>query len=78
MRRGGIASLLLAGLAAYGYYKYSKMSADEKDKLMQKGKKFVDDNLGSLKNMFGQKTQNATAGAGAGAGSYRGDGSAQG
>jgi hypothetical protein len=76
MRRGGIASLLLAGLAAYGYYKYTKMSAEEKDKLMEKGKKFVDDNLGSLKNMFGQKTQNATASAGAGG--YRGDGSAQG
>ena len=40
-------SLLLAGLAAFVYYKYSKMSPDEKNKLVDnlkaKGKKFYDE-----------------------------------
>ena len=65
--KGGIASLLLAGAAAYGYYKYSKMSDEEKRQLLEKGKKFVNDNLGVLKNMFGQKHNPQTAGAGASA-----------
>ena len=71
--KGGITSLLLAGAAAYGYYKYSKMSEDEKRQLMEKGKKFVNDNLGGLKNMFGQKGGAQTAGAG-----YGTDGASQG
>ncbi|MER3497579.1 MAG: hypothetical protein C4308_02520 [Chitinophagaceae bacterium] len=49
--------LLLAGLAAYRYYKYSKMNAQEKRDLKDKAKRFVDDNLGSLKNVFGKKSQ---------------------
>lgn len=53
--RKGITPLLLAGLAAFGYYKYSKMSEEEKNNLKEKGKKFFDENLGGLKNMFGQK-----------------------
>ena len=54
MGRRGL-SLLIAGLAAYGYYKYSKMSAQEKNDLKEKGKKFVDENLGGLGNIFGKK-----------------------
>ncbi len=42
-------SLLLAGLAAYAYYKYSKMTPDERrsmlDGLKEKGKKLVDQYL---------------------------------
>jgi hypothetical protein len=53
MRRG-IAPLLLAGLAAFGYYKYSQMSDEQKNDLKEKGKKFMDDNLGGIKNLFGQ------------------------
>lgn len=33
-----VAPLLLAGLAAFGYYKYSKMTEQEKKDLMDKGK----------------------------------------
>lgn len=55
-RKGGLGPLLLAGLAAFGYYKYSKMSEQEKKDLVNKGKKFVDDNLGSLKNTFNKAT----------------------
>ena len=57
-----VAPLLLAGLAAFGYYKYSKMSEQEKKDLLNKGKKFMDDNLGSLKDVFGQKTAQAGGG----------------
>jgi hypothetical protein len=60
MGRKGL-GLLLAGLAAYGYYKYSKMNSQEKSDLKNKAKKFMDDNLGNLGNVFGKKakTQNA-------------------
>ncbi len=62
MARRGLGPLLLAGLAAFGYYKYSKMSELEKQDLKNKGKKFVDENLGQLKDAFGKKgnTQQAS------------------
>ncbi len=53
-RKPGLGSLLLAGAAAYGLYKVSKMSAEERSDLLNKGKKLVNDNLGNLKNSFGQ------------------------
>ena len=46
--------LLLAAAAAYGYYKYSKMSAEEKSNLMAKGKDFVNKNLGGLDELLGK------------------------
>ena len=61
-RRPGFGSLLLAGLAAFGLYKYSQMSEEEKRNLKEKGKKMVDENLGSLKNMFGGSQQAGTTG----------------
>jgi hypothetical protein len=64
MARPGLGSLLLLGAAAYGAYRYSKMSDQQKKDLVSKGKKFVDDNVGGLKGAFG-KRQNATAGNGA-------------
>ena len=47
--------LIIAGLAAYAYYKYSKMSAEEKksmvNNLKEKGKKLYDQYMpGSVKN----------------------------
>jgi hypothetical protein len=71
-RTPGIGSLLLLGAAAFGAYKYSKMSDQQKRDLKDKGKKFVDENLGSLKNVFGQKGQTQTAGS-----SYGQNGSTQ-
>jgi hypothetical protein len=52
--------LLLAGLAAYGYYRYSKMSAGEKEKLVgglkEKGRKFYDEKVPqNIKDLFGEK-----------------------
>lgn len=55
MQRKGI-GLLLAAAAAYGYYRYSKMTPEQKNNLRQKGKDFMDKNLGGLKNLFGKKT----------------------
>ena len=51
----GIGSLLLLGAAAFGAYKYSKMSDQQKKDLVNKGKKLVDENLGSITNVFGKK-----------------------
>lgn len=59
-RKSGLGQLLLLGAAAFGAYKYSKMTEDQKSDLKNKGKKFVDENLGQLKNVFGQKGKAAT------------------
>lgn len=47
--------LLLAGAAAYGVYRYSKMSPQQKSALKQRGKDFLDKNLSGVKNMFNKK-----------------------
>ncbi len=55
-----ITPLLLAGLAAFGYYKFTQMSDEQKNDLKEKGKKFMDENMGGIKNLFGQgETQTA-------------------
>ncbi len=52
-------SLVLAGLAAFAYYKYSKMSEEEKRNLVsslrEQGKKLYDQYVPeNIKKMFGQ------------------------
>lgn len=54
-QRPGLGSLLLLGAAAFGAYKYSKMTDQQKKDLLDKGKKLVNDNLGNLNNVFGKK-----------------------
>lgn len=54
MAKSGIGSLLLAGAAAFGLYKLSKMSSEERSRLVNKGKQLVNDNLSSVKKAFGQ------------------------
>jgi hypothetical protein len=54
-RKPGLGSLLLLGAAAFGAYKYSKMTEEQKRDLVDKGKKFVNDNLGDLGNVLGTK-----------------------
>jgi hypothetical protein len=62
-RKPGIGSLLLLGAAAFGAYKYSKMSDQQKKDLLDKGKKLVNDNLGSIKNRFsGQNAPGSSMG----------------
>ena len=61
MARRGMGPLILAGLAAYGYYKYSKMNEEQKRNLKEKGKKLFDENVPqNLKNVFARKTANTT------------------
>ena len=48
--------LLLAGLAAFGYYKYSKMTPEQRSNLIEKGKGLLNKNFGGLENLFGKKT----------------------
>ncbi len=50
--------LILAAAAAFGVYKYSKMTPEQKNSLKTKGKDFLDKNLGGLGNIFGKKTSN--------------------
>ncbi len=55
MQRSKI-GLLLAAAAAYGAYRFSKMTPEQKNNLKAKGKDFVDKNLGSVKNLFGKNS----------------------
>ncbi len=56
MARPGIGSLLLAGAAAFGLYKISKMSQQQKDELLNKGKKLYEENVPeNVKSLFGKK-----------------------
>ena len=64
----GILPLALAGLAAWGYFKYSKMSEEQKRNLVsdlkQKGQKIYDENIPqNVKNLFSKQTNGQTAGA---------------
>lgn len=61
-RRPGLPGLLLAGAAAYGLYKLSKLSTEERTDLVNKGKKLVTDNIPGLKNAFGGNNETATNG----------------
>ena len=47
--------LLLAAAAAYGYYRYSKMTPDQKKKMVSKGKELLNDNFGGIGDFFGKK-----------------------
>ncbi|MBC7948889.1 MAG: hypothetical protein H7Y42_13450 [Chitinophagaceae bacterium] len=55
MQRGKL-GMLLAAAAAFGAYKYSKMTPDQKNTIRTRGKDFLDKNLGGLGNLFGKKT----------------------
>ena len=57
-RKSNATTLLLVGLAAYAIYKYMKMSEDEKHNLVDKGKKFIDENIPqSLRNIFAKEEE---------------------
>jgi hypothetical protein len=64
-RKPGLGSLLLLGAAAFGAYKYSKMSGQQKKDLLDKGKKLMNDNLGGLGNVFGKTSGVQANGSGA-------------
>jgi len=46
---------LLFAAAAYGFYKYSKMTPEEKTDLKKRGKEFLDKNMNGVGNILGKK-----------------------
>ena len=60
MQRKGL-GMLLAAAAAYGYYKYNKMTPEQKTSMRNRGKDFLDKQLGGLGNLFGKKKTTTTA-----------------
>jgi hypothetical protein len=57
MMRSGTKPLLIAGLAAAGYYAYTKMTPSQRTELVDKGKKILGNlPLGSLKSILGKVT----------------------
>lgn len=67
-RKPGLGSLLLLGAAAFGAYKYSQMTDQQKKTLVNKGKdllgkgkKLVNDNFSSVTDAFSQARHNASA-----------------
>lgn len=52
-KKTSLSGLLLAGAAAYGIYKLSKLSTEERSDLLNKGKKLVSDNIPGLKKVLG-------------------------
>lgn len=47
--------LLLAAVAAYGVYRFSKMTPEQKNNLKAKGKDLLNKNLDDVNNLFGKK-----------------------
>lgn len=64
IRRGKMGSLLLLGLAAFGAYKYSKLTDQQKRDLLGKGKRLVSDNFSGLGNVLKKKPNLEHAGNG--------------
>ena len=60
-RKTSLGSLLLAGAAAYGIYKLSKLSSGQRNELLNKGKKLISDNMGGLSTVFGRNGSTAQA-----------------
>ena len=46
---------LLFAAAAYGFYKYSRMTPEQKSDIKRRGKDFLDKNVGDVGSMFGKK-----------------------
>ena len=59
----GKLGLLVIAAAAYGVYKYSKLSTEEKNDLKARGKDFLDKNLSGFGDMIGKKTAAANGNA---------------
>lgn len=57
-------TLLLAGLAAYAYYRYNNMSAAEKEnitnKIKETGRKLSDNLPSELKDLLGKRAPQTT------------------
>ncbi|TMI97508.1 MAG: YtxH domain-containing protein [Bacteroidetes bacterium] len=47
---------LILAAAAYGIYRYTKMTPEQKAELKRRGGDFLDKNLGSFNNLFGERS----------------------
>jgi len=47
--------LLAAAAAAYGAYRYSRMTPEQKADMKTRGQDFLNKNLGGLRNLFNKK-----------------------
>lgn len=54
MRKNSL-GLLLAAAAAYGAYRYNKMTPEQKTNLRTRGKDFLNKNMGGLSDLFNKK-----------------------
>jgi len=54
-------SLLLAAAAAYGIYKYSKLTTAEKNELMDKGKELLSKGMSGVTDAFNKAKTAATS-----------------
>jgi hypothetical protein len=54
MRKNSL-GLLLAAAAAYGAYRYNKMTPEQKTSLRNRGKDFLNKNMGGLNDLFNKK-----------------------
>jgi hypothetical protein len=52
--------LLLAAAAAYGAYRLSKMTPEEKNNLKTKGRNFLNKNFGGLNDLMAKKKANVS------------------
>ena len=46
---------LILAAAAYGVYRYTQMTPEQKAELKKRGGDFLEKNMGSFGNLFGQK-----------------------
>ena len=46
---------VLLGAAAYGLYRFSKMTPEQKNDLKRRGKEFLDKNMNGLNDMMGKR-----------------------
>ena len=46
---------VLLGAAAYGLYRFSKMSPEQKDNLKRRGKEFLDKNMSGLDGVMSKR-----------------------
>jgi hypothetical protein len=47
---------LILAAAAYGVYRYTKMTPEQKAELKRRGGDFLDKNLGSFSNLFSERS----------------------
>lgn len=59
MEKKGLGLLIVAAFA-YGYYRYTKMTPEEKRSLKEKGRKFVDENFNIGNLFFGKTNETST------------------